>query len=161
MAQPTLETFQYAEPEEFVVRVGTGTGTVGMLHQIKSVSGTTTATKPSTSVRRIGDSNATVLRGTPEYRSTCEITWWDEPDIEDWLALSGQSSPTTGVSIDANDTVTLQVEQYVSGTLTVWHYLPSAWVSNDAFPTVDADTTPVSNSMTLESDARWVHKTAS
>lgn len=161
MTQPSLETFQYAEPEEFVVRVGTGTGTVGMLHQIKSISGTTTASKPSTSVRRVGDSSATVIRGTPEYHSTCEVTWWEEPDIEDWLALAGQASPASGVSIDANDTVTIQVERYVSGTLTLWHYLTAAWVSNDAFPTVDADTTPVSNSMTLESDNPWVHKTAS
>lgn len=161
MAQPTLETFQYAEPEEFVVRVGTGTGTVGMLHQIKSVSGTSTASKSKTSVRRIGDSEATVIVGTPEYNSTCEIVWWEEPDIEDWLALAGQSSPASGVSIDANDKVTVQVERYVSGTLTLWHYLTGAWVSNDAFPNVDADTTPVSNTMTLESEARWVHKTAS
>lgn len=161
MAQPALETFQYAEPDEFVVRVGTGTGTVGMLHQIKSVSGTTTASKPSTSVRRIGDSSATIIRGTPEYNSTCEITWFEEPDIEDWLALAGQSTPASGVSIDANDTVTIQVERYVGGTLTLWHYLTGAWVTNDAFPNVDADTTPVTNTMSLESEVQWVHKTAS
>lgn len=161
MAQPSLETFQYAEPDEFVVRVGTGTGTVGMLHQIKSIAGTTTASKPKTTVRRIGDSNATVIEGAPEYESTCEVTWWEEPDIEDWLALSGQSSPASGVTIDANDTVTVQVERYVGGTLTLWHYLTGASVANDAFPTVDADTTPVSNTMSLRSTARWTHKTAS
>lgn len=161
MAQPTLETFQYAEPDEFVVRVGTGTGTVGMLHQIKSIAGTTTATKSQQTVRRIGDTQATTIESTPEYQSTCEITWWEEPDIEDWLAIAGQSSPASGVTIDANDTVTIQVERYVGGTLTLWHYLPGAWVTNDAFPTVDADTTPVSNTISLQSTARWTHKTAS
>lgn len=161
MAQPSLETFQYSEPESFVVRVGTGTGTVGMLHQVKSVTCTTNSDYPKTTVRRIGEATATTLRGTPEYNSTCEITWYDEPDVEDWLALAGQSSPSSGVSLDVTDTVTVQVELYVSGTLTLWHYLTGAWVATDTFPTVDADTTPITNSIRLESDARWVHKTAS
>lgn len=160
MAQPSLETFQYAEPESFVVRVGTGTGTVGMLHQIKSVTGTTTAEIPSSDVRRIGDSTATVIRSTPKYNSSCEIEWFDEPDIEDWLALTGQSSPTAGVSINAATTVTVQIELYVSGTLTLWHYLTGAFVTSDTFPRVDADNTVTSNTMTLESDAKWIHKTA-
>ena len=161
MAQPTIETFQYAEPESFVVRVGTGTGTIGMLHQIKSISGTTTADYPSTDVRRIGDSVATTLRGTPKYNSTCEIEWWNEPDIEDWLALAGQATPASGVSIDVADTVTIRVEEYVAGTLTLWHTLTGAFVTSDTFPRVDAETTPVSHTMTLESDAKWIHTTAS
>lgn len=160
MAQPSLETFQYAEPENFVVRVGTGTGTVGMLHQVKSVTGTSTADYPKQTVRRIGESVANTLRGTPEYNSTCEITWYDEPDIEDWMALTGTSSPSAGVKIDATTTVTVQIELYVSGTLTLWHYLTGAFVTSDTFPTVDADTTPITNTIRLESDVRWVHKTS-
>lgn len=161
MAQPSLETFQYSEPESFVVRVGTGTGTVGMLHQVKSVSGVTNSDVPKSTVRRIGESTATTLRGTPEYNSTCEITWYDEPDIEDWLALTATATPASGVRIDSSATVTVQIELYVSGTLTLWHYLTGAFVTSDTFPTVDADTTPITNTIRLESDARWMHKTAS
>lgn len=161
MAQPSLETFQYSEPESFVVRVGTGTGTVGMLHQVKSVSGATTVSRPKTTVRRIGEAVANVFRGTPELASTCSITWYDEPDIEDWLALAGESSPSAGVSIDGNSSVTVQVELYVGGTLTLWHYLTGCVVTTDTFPVVDADTTPITNTIELESDVAWVHKTAS
>lgn len=160
MTQPAMETFQYTEPENYIVRVGTGTGTVGMLHQVKSVSGSTTADYPKQSVRRLGDSAATTIRGTPEYNSTCAIEFYDEADVEDWLALTGQAGPTGGVSLDVTDTVTIQVELYVSGTLTKWHKLTSAWVESDSF-TMDADTSPIMGSINLVSDAKWTTYTAS
>lgn len=160
MAQPTMETFQYTEPENYIVRVGTGTGTVGMLHQVKSVSGTTNADYPKQSIRRLGDATAATIRGTPEYNSTCAIEFFDESDVEDWLAVTGQATPSGGVSLDVTDTVTIQVELYVGGTLTKWHYLTGAWVESDTF-TMDADTVPVMGSISLVSDAKWITKTAS
>jgi HK97 family phage portal protein len=80
--------------------------------------------------------------------------------VYDVSTLTGQTVPSGGVSLDVLDTVTVQIELYVSGTLTKWHYLTGCWVESDSF-TFDADTTPVMGSISLVSDAKWITTTSS
>jgi hypothetical protein len=156
MAQPTLAAFQYSSSDRFVVLVGTT-----VLNQVKSITGETTVDYPETTVRRIGDAQAYLLYRTPSYQSTCEIELYDEIDLQDWLALTGNTSATSGASIDVTKTVTITVELYDNaGTKKRWHVLSGAWVASDTFPRVDADTMPASSTIRLQSAGRWVHYTS-
>lgn len=153
MPQPNLAAFQYSPPERFVVLVGTN-----VLNQVKSISGETTVDIAKETVRRIGDAMAYTLSSTPSYSSTCEIELFYEIDLQDWLRLTGNTSATSGAMVDATKTVTITVEVYDNaGNKKAWHVLANAYVTSDTFPRVDADTTPATNTIRLESNERWVH----
>jgi hypothetical protein len=153
MPQPNLAAFQYSVPERFVVLVGTN-----VLNQVKSISGSTEADVPETVVRRIGEATAYTIRRAPQYSSTAEIELYDEIDLQDWLRLTGNASATAGASIDVNNTVTITVELYnAAGDKKAWHVLQGAYVTADTFPRVDADTSPATATIRLQSDSKWVH----
>ena len=154
MALPALATFDYREPENFIVRIGTATGTstAGVLSQVRTVSGRTTANRTKKTFRRVGSSTATTDFGSADYSSTCDITFWSQTDLVDYLAATGDTSPA---SLDVDTTVQINVEMYDSvGALTVtWKLLAAAPM--EAGFDVDADGDAGQDTLRFESVNKW------
>ena len=161
MAQPALETFQYAAPENIQVRIGTSsvitltTDTTLILNQIRSVSGRTTADKPKRTIRRLGGS-PNIYYGNAEYESTCDIELIVEPDAEDYLVATNDTTPAEL----AGDTATnIQIMVYnTTGDLKVVRHLISAYPVDDGFDaTADADTATMT--LSFRSANKWITTT--
>lgn len=144
MPQPALPTFDYRLPQYFVVRIGTGTGTVGVLGQVKSVSGRTTANRNKQTFPRVGSSTIPTAYSAADYESTCDILLYAQGTPTDYLAATGDSSPAT---LDVANTVTIRVEVYNdAGSIAHSWQLPSAAPVEAGFDIAadgDAGTTPL------------------
>ncbi len=158
MAQPTLETFQYAAPENIQVRIGTSsvitatTDTSNILNQVRSVSGRTTADKPKRSIKRLGGSPS-IYYGKAEYESTFDIELIVEPDAEDYLVATNDSTPA---ELTADTATNIQVLVYdTSGNLKVVRHLIDAYPVDDGFDaTADADTATMT--VSFKSANKWI-----
>lgn len=154
MAVPTLPSFDYREPENFVVRIGTasGTSTSGILGQIRSVSGRTTANRSKKTFRRVGSATATTEFGSADYSSTCDITFWSQTDLVDYLAATGDATPAT---LDVDNAVTISVEMYdAAGNSSVVWRLTGAAPMEGGFD-IDADGDAGSDTVRFESTDKW------
>ncbi len=155
MALPSLATFDYREPENFIVRIGTATGTstAGVLSQVRSVSGRTTANRTKKTFRRVGSSTAASEFGSADYASTCDITFWSQTDLVDYMLATGDTSPA---SLDVETPVQINVEMYDSaGALTVTWKLTGAAPVEGGFD-VDADGDAGTDTVRYESTAKWI-----
>lgn len=153
MAQPSLPSFDYRAPENFIVRIGTGTGTNGVLGQVKSVSGRTTANRTKRVYRRVGSSIAVSKFGTPDYQSTCDLTLYSQNAAIEYMSATGDASPA---ELDVENEVTIRVEVYDDGGA-----ISHSWQLDGAAPVesgfdVDSEATEGTTPLRFESANKWV-----
>lgn len=162
MAQPTNDSFSWAVPERFVVRIGTastitGTGTGGMLQQIKSIKGETTGDKPVRSVRRLGAS-PTQAFALASYQSTCTIVPLASLTEADYMTATGDASPA---EMNSDLAVNIQAQLYSdAGALKVTRHLIDAYMTKDSWG-VDADNDNAENGFDFVSANKWIVTTYS
>ena len=150
MAFPSLSSFTYEEPYVIVLYADSK-----VLGQVQKFSGSTKATRPKKTLRRVGDDTAYTARGAAEYESTASCTFFTSDDMADVLAAL---SITSGNSLDASETVTLKAEIYdnntASGAVIVTYQLTNAHPILQQFD-VDANGDAAQDTINWESDDKW------
>lgn len=161
MAFPTIATFDYREPDVYVVKFGTSlaaaTALATGLGQVKSISGRTTGTQNKKTFRRLSSATATTAYGSIEYSSTFEIQLYAEDDNTDLLALLQDATPSE-LTTNPTAPLTILVEVYnsiSSGTLKHYWYLDSALPIETGFD-VDADGDAGMTPIRFESTSKWI-----
>lgn len=161
MAQPTLAAFDYTDPSEFSLWVGTyTTGSTGLMNQIETVSGQVRKDRPEQTIKRMGDTVGTIIYGTPTYNSSLAIGLIDASSSADYAAITGDSASPYDIATTASLTITIGHHVTAGGNLD-YYWQCTGFEVNDSGFDIDGNSTPTKNTINLVSKERWQRYTVS